>query len=156
MKEEKSECCGADSITEWNHYEGTYSICSKCGKPFTPKNKIEGEPEKEEVMEDCQVCGNYICKCPIKPFTSLPSNWSDERKNIRTQLQYSLMGNYTENEWEVIINNVQSIIAKTLLDEREKLIGFIESEKRTDNEFHFALDKGFNSALETIIEFLRK
>ena len=61
------------------------------------------------------------------------------RDYIRNYLTYSLPGNLTKNEWEVVLNNIETLLA----EEREaiksklkdnQLGGFIAETKTDDNE----------------------
>lgn len=48
----------------------------------------------------------------------------DERTEIRTSLTYCLPAGLTDSEWEVIINNVQSLISRS----EQSLLEMIEKE----------------------------
>src|SRR3990167_5827157 len=51
----------------------------------------------------------------------LSNKQKNKRQKIRTQMQYSLMGNYTDGKWEVIINNIEVLLAEAKEELREKI-----------------------------------
>lgn len=90
-----------------------------------------------------------------------PSTWSDEFDELFVR-DDGLMNKYTIDKWgdEIFMaEGIKTFITRTLLDERERLIGFIESKKflEVSTSPSKLLEKQRrNELLETIIEFLRK
>lgn len=61
QKEEELSLCS--KCNTMKHIEIGNKECAKCVSESLEEN---GEEIK---MEDCQVCNQYICKCPVKEFT---------------------------------------------------------------------------------------
>jgi len=73
---DKEEKCKGDF---WNDKE----YCQLCGKDrLEHQDSPPPISQREEKMEDCQACRNYICKCEVKPFLPLSTDWSESLKDI--------------------------------------------------------------------------
>lgn len=82
--------CHLQESKEEINYERDYSHIHcwdqmappSCGIPLEKHTQCclcETKIPTQEPMEDCQVCGSYICKCPVKEFiTQEPMEWQKQ------------------------------------------------------------------------------
>lgn len=111
---EKSICCGASYAWRYHSCDkckgitggcpaniGVWKSCSLCDKPFEPQVEKEEKSWKDSPETDIRV--------------EDPQNLSKgdkERTHIRTSLTYCLPAGINDDEWEVIINNVEGLISQ--------------------------------------------
>ena len=79
-----------------------------------------------------------------------------ERQAIRTHMQYSLMGNYTDGEWEVIINNIQVLLAQQRSDIVREVEEIVQKDKNFIDEEEFVCDNDYNQALSDAITLIKQ
>ena len=112
----ENKCCSKCRKVDPHHTLKVWCLSSNCPCHTSPK---------EEVMEDCQKCGRYICKCEVKEFPSPKVSESDWRTDFDNRFWLHRVPRFTKQSNDIkdfissLLSSTEKRVAMDLLKEVE-------------------------------------
>lgn len=85
----------------------------------TPKEK----KEDRRLLEDCQVCGFYMCKCSVKEFAHQPDSMEERLKDILNTERWHI------SDYEIVRDFILAEKALSRAEGREEALSAIRDVK---------------------------